>query len=58
MERRLWAWQFSKAKTSGVGARIAELEGAHESHADGKSAPVETGNVEDADQKRVGDRLP
>ena len=25
-EMRLWAWQFNKAKTAGVGARIAQLE--------------------------------
>ena len=26
--RRLWAWQFRNAVTSGVGPRIAALEGA------------------------------
>ena len=30
--RRLWAWQFSKAKTSGIGARIGALEGAATNH--------------------------
>lgn len=29
-EMRLWAWQFGRAQTKGVGARIGRLEGAHE----------------------------
>ena len=26
---KLWAWQFSSAKTMGIGRRIAELEEGH-----------------------------
>jgi hypothetical protein len=32
-EAKLWAWQFSKYQTSGIGHRIAELED-HEAVAD------------------------
>lgn len=29
-QRKLWAWQFSKAQTYGIGARIAAMEGGHQ----------------------------
>jgi len=33
MQQKLWAWQFKGAQTTGVGARIAQLE-------NGGGAPV------------------
>ncbi|RXK37325.1 hypothetical protein M231_05391 [Tremella mesenterica] len=55
-EQRLWAWQFDKAVTSGVGARIAELEGAYEHHGGekGREEGIEMGHNEESLDQKVG----
>ena len=44
-ERKLWAWQFSKAQTHGIGARIAAMEAGEASGSE--SAKGEITRVED-----------
>ena len=40
-EKRLWAWQFAKAETTGIGARIRQVEEGHDFDTKGRDEPNE-----------------
>lgn len=45
-QRNLWPWEFSKAKTYGIGARIAAMEGGHQDSSVSDSKTGEETRVE------------
>jgi hypothetical protein len=51
-QRKLWAWQFSKARTYGIGARIAAMEGVDREYESEGSKAVEEGRVEVTSQTK------